>query len=34
MDGSSAGFPVPRYLLEFAQVLVHYVGDAVQPLIL
>ena len=31
MDGSTAGFPVLHYLLEFAQTLVHWVGDAIQP---
>ena len=31
LDCSMPGLPVPHYLLEFAQVHVHCVGDAVQP---
>ena len=31
MDCSTPGFPVLYYLLEFAQILVHWVGDAIQP---
>jgi len=31
MDCSTPGFPVPHRLLEFAQVHVHCVSDAVQP---
>ena len=31
MDGSTPGFPVLHYLLEFAQTHVHWVGDAIQP---
>ena len=31
MDRSTPGFPVLRYLLEFAQTHVHWVGDAIQP---
>ena len=31
MDSSTPGFPVLHYLLEFAQVHVHWVGDAIQP---
>ena len=31
MDCSMPGFPVLHYLLEFAQILVHWVGDAIQP---
>ena len=31
MDCSTPGFPVPHHLLEFAQVHVHCVSDAVQP---
>ena len=31
MDCSTPGFPVPHYLLEFAQVHVHWIGDAIQP---
>ena len=31
MDGSTAGFPVLHHLLEFAQIHVHWVGDAIQP---
>ena len=30
MDYSTAVFPVPHCLLEFAQVYVHYVSDAIQ----
>ena len=28
---STPGFPVLHYLLEFAQTIVHWVGDAIQP---
>ena len=31
MDCSTTGFPVPYHLLEFAQVHIHYIGDAIQP---
>ena len=31
MDCSTSGFPVPHHLLEFVQVHVHWVGDAIQP---
>ena len=31
MDCSRSGFPVLHYLLEFAQPLVHWVSDAIQP---
>ena len=31
MDCSTPGFPVPHRLLEFAQVHVHCIGDAIQP---
>ena len=31
MDCSTPGFPVPHYLLEFAQTHVHWVNDAVKP---
>ena len=31
MDCSTPGFPVLYYLLEFAQILVHWVGDAIHP---
>ena len=31
MDYSMAGFPVFHHLLEFAQMHVHWVGDAIQP---
>ena len=31
MDCSTPGLPVPHYLLEFAQVHAHWVGDAIQP---
>ena len=34
MDCSTPGFPVPYYLPEFAQVYVHWISDAIQPLIL
>ena len=30
MDCSTSGFPVPHHLPEFAQVQVHWVGDAIQ----
>ena len=30
-DCSTPGFPVLRYLLEFAQTHVHWVGDTIQP---
>ena len=30
-NDSMPGFPVPHYLLEFAQVHVHWLGDAIQP---
>ena len=30
MDCSTLGFPVLNYLLEFAQIYVHWVGDAIQ----
>ena len=30
MDCSMLGLPVPHYLLEFAQVHVHWIGDAIQ----
>ena len=30
MDCSLPGFPVPHHLLEFAQVHVHWIGDAIQ----
>ena len=30
-DCSMPGFPVLHYLLEFAQIYVHWVGDAIQP---
>ena len=29
--GYRTGYPVPHYLLEFAQTQVHWVGDAIQP---
>ena len=32
MDCSTLSLPVPHYLPEFAQVHVHWVGDAIQPL--
>ena len=31
MDCSSPGFPVLHYLLELAQIHVHWVGDSIQP---
>ena len=31
MNHSMPGFPVLHYLLEFAQIHVHWVGDAIQP---
>ena len=31
MDCSTSGFPVPHYLLVFAQTHVHWVDDAIQP---
>ena len=31
MDCSMPGFPLLHYLLEFAQIHVHWVGDAIQP---
>ena len=31
MNYSTPGFPVLHYLLEFAQIHVHWVGDAIQP---
>ena len=31
MDGSMSGLHIPHHLPEFAQVHVHYIGDAVQP---
>ena len=31
MDCSMPGFPVPHHLPEFAEVLGHWVGDAIQP---
>ena len=31
MDYSTPGFSVPHHLPEFAQVHVHYIGDAIQP---
>ena len=30
-DCNTSGFPVPHHLLEFAQVHVHWIGDAIQP---
>ena len=33
MDGSKPGFPVPHELLEFAQVHVHCISDAIRLLI-
>ena len=30
MDCSAPGLPVPHHLLEFAQVRVHWIGDAIQ----
>ena len=31
MDCSMPGLPVPHHLLEFVQVHVHCIGDAIQP---
>ena len=31
LDCNMLGFPVLYYLLEFAQIHVHWVGDAIQP---
>ena len=31
IDCSTSGFPVHHQLLEFAQICVHQVGDAIQP---
>ena len=31
MNCSTLGLPVPHHLVEFAQVHVHWVGDAIQP---
>ena len=31
MDCSTPGLPVPHHLLEFAQVHVHLISDAIQP---
>ena len=31
MDGSMSGLPIPHHLPEFAQVYVHWIGDAIQP---
>ena len=31
LDCSTPGFPVLQYLLEFAQIHVHWIGDAIQP---
>ena len=31
MDCSMPGFPVPRHLLEFAQIHVRWIGNAIQP---
>ena len=31
MGSSMPGFPVPPHLLEFVQVQVHCIGDAIQP---
>ena len=31
MDCSTPSLPVPHHLLEFAQVHVHYICDAIQP---
>ena len=31
MGCSTPGFPVPHYILEFAQTHIHRVGDAIQP---
>ena len=33
MDCSAPGFPALHYLLEFAQTHVHWVGDAIQPIL-
>ena len=30
MDCSTLGLPVPHYVLEFAQVQVHWIGDVIQ----
>ena len=31
MDCSTSGFSVPHYLLEFAQLHMHWISDAIQP---
>ena len=31
MDCSMSGLSLPHHLLEFAQVHIHYIGDAIQP---
>ena len=31
MDCSTPGLPIFHHLLEFAQILVHWIGDAIQP---
>ena len=31
MDCSTPGLPVPHHLLEFAQIHIHCIGDAIQP---
>ena len=31
MDHSTSGLPVPNYLPEFAQVHIHWIGDAIKP---
>ena len=31
VDCSTSGFPVPHHLLGFAQIHVHWIGDAIQP---
>ena len=31
MDSNMPGLPVPHHLLEFAQVHVHCISDAIQP---
>ena len=31
VDRRTPGFSVPHYLLEFAQILIHQVGDAIPP---
>ena len=31
MDCSTPGFPILHYLLEFAQIHAHLVGDVIQP---